>query len=146
MIRVIPVESFKEISEVYFHQSTSVSIMLVAVQLEPAPMVPAHVCIPDVSEVIVAPDTPPLPVTVVPREGSEPTTPELTVVADWTASPWVSDSTAEKALPAFVTEKSVSINAGTPAVTEPMFSPPIAPLVVVPEIVLLGVTLDPETE
>ena len=120
--------------------------MLVAVQLEPAPIVPPQVCIPEVKLVIVAPETPPDPVTVVPREGSEPTTPELTVAADWTASPWVSDSTAEKAEPAFVTLKSVSINAGTPAVTEPMFSPPIAPEVVVPEIVLLGVTFDPETE
>ena len=95
---------------------------------------------------MVPPVTPPDPVTVTPREGSEPTTPELTVVADWTASPWVSDSTAENALPAVVTVKSVSINAGTPAVTEPMFRPPIAPEVVVPEIVLLGVTFDPETE
>ena len=98
------------------------------------------------SEVIVPPVTPPDPVTVEPREGSEPTTPELTVVADWIASPWVSDSTAEKADPAVVTVKSVSIKAGTPAVTEPMFSPPMAPEVVVPEIVLLGVTFDPETE
>ena len=120
--------------------------MLVAVHELPAPIVPPQVWTPEVREVIVPPVTPPLPVTVEPSEGSEPTTPELTVVADWTASPWVSDSTAEKALPAFVTEKSVSINAGTPAVTEPMFSPPIAPEVVVPEIVLLGVTLDPETE
>jgi hypothetical protein len=99
-----------------------------------------------VSEVIVPPVTPPLPVTVDPRDGSDPTTPLLTVVADWIASPWVSDSTAENADPAVVTVKSVSINAGTPAVTEPIFSPPIAPDVVVPEIVLLGVTFDPETE
>ena len=115
-------------------------------QLEPAPIVPPHVCTPDVSEVMVPPVTPPEPVTVEPREGSEPTTPELTVVADWIASPWVRDSTAENAEPAVVTVKSVSINAGTPAVTEPMFRPPIAPEVVVPEIVLLGVTFDPETE
>ena len=57
-------------------------MMLVAVQLEPAPIVPPQVCIPEVREVIVPPVTPPLPVTVVPREGNEPTTPELTVVAD----------------------------------------------------------------
>jgi len=120
--------------------------MLVAVQLEPAPIVPPQVWTPEVSEVIVPPVTPPLPVTVDPRDGSDPTTPLLTVVADWIASPWVSDSTAENADPAVVTVKSVSINAGTPAVTEPMFSPPIAPEVVVPEIVLLGVTFDPETE
>ena len=95
---------------------------------------------------MVPPVTPPDPVTVEPREGSEPTTPELTVVADWTASPWVSDSTAENADPAVVTVKSVSIYAGTPAVIEPTFSPPIAPEVVVPEIVLLGVTFEPDTE
>ena len=121
-------------------------MMLVAVQLEPAPIVPPQVWTPLVKLVIVPPVTPPDPVTVEPREGSEPTTPLLTVVADWIASPWVKDSTAENALPAVVTVKSVSINAGTPAVTEPMFSPPIAPEVVVPEIVLLGVTFDPETE
>ena len=56
-------------------------------QLEPAPIVPPHVCTPDVSEVMVPPVTPPDPVTVTPREGSEPTTPLLTVVADWIASP-----------------------------------------------------------
>ena len=120
--------------------------MLVAVQLEPAPIVPEQVCTPEVRLVMVPPVTPPDPVTVEPSEGNEPTTPELTVVALWIASPWVSDSTAENALPAVVTVKSVSINAGTPAVTEPTFSPPIAPEVVVPEIVLLGVTFDPETE
>ena len=61
--------------------------MLVAVQLEPAPIVPEQVCTPEVRLVIVPPFTPPEPVTVEPREGSEPTTPELTVVADWIASP-----------------------------------------------------------
>ena len=56
--------------------------MLVAVQLEPAPIVPPQVGTPAVREVIVPPVTPPDPVTVEPREGSEPTTPLLTVVAD----------------------------------------------------------------
>jgi hypothetical protein len=50
-----------------------------------------------------------------------------------------------KAEPAVVTAKSVSIYAGTPEVIEPTFNPPMAPDVVVPEIVVLGVTLEPET-
>tara|TARA_Y100001963_G_scaffold55300_1_gene77376 strand:- start:68 stop:262 length:195 start_codon:yes stop_codon:yes gene_type:complete len=51
-----------------------------------------------------------------------------------------------KAEPAVVTAKSVSIKAGTPAVTEPMFNPPTAPEVVVPEIVVEGVILEPVAE
>ena len=54
----------------------------VAVQLEPAPIVPEQVCTPLVRLVIVPPVTPPDPVTVDPSDGSDPTTPELTVVAD----------------------------------------------------------------
>ena len=64
-------------------------MILVAVQVEPAPIVPPQVCTPEVKLVMVAPFTPPDPVTVEPSEGREPTTPELTVVADWIASPWV---------------------------------------------------------
>ena len=51
-----------------------------------------------------------------------------------------------KAEPAVVTAKSVSIKAGTPAVTEPMFNPPTAPEVVVPEIVVEGVIFEPVAE
>jgi hypothetical protein len=69
----------------------------------------------------------------------------VTVVALWTASPTVRLSVIEYAEPAVVIAKSVSTIAGTPAVTLSAVNPPIAPEVVVPETVVLGVTLLPVT-
>ena len=119
--------------------------MLVAVQLEPAPIVPAQVCTPLVRLVIVPPFTPPDPVTVEPSIGSEPTTPLLTDVAEGIASPAVKLSVAVNALPGVVTAKFVSTTAGTPAVKLVSVKLPMALAVVVPETVVLGVTLEPET-
>jgi hypothetical protein len=50
------------------------------------------------------PATPPDWVKVFPNIGNDPTTPEVTVVADGVASPSINDSEYEKASPEVVTE------------------------------------------
>ena len=69
--------------------------------------------------------------------------PDDGVIADGVASPTVSDSVNEKADPALVIALSVCIKAGTESVNDPTFNPPIAPEVVDPPEVTLGVILLP---
>jgi len=72
--------------------------------------------------------------------------PDDGVIADGVASPIVTASVSENALPAVVTALSVWIIAGTPAVKLPMFNPPIAPDVVDPPEVTEGVMFVPDIE
>ena len=67
--------------------------------------------------------------------------PDDGVTADGVASPIVTDSVRAKLDPAVVTALSVWIMAGTPAVKLPTFKPPIAPEVVDPPEVQMGLCL-----
>ena len=92
------------------------------------------------------PAVPPDPIVVCPPRCGKAAIPLLGVTADGVASPIVTDSVFAKAEPAVVTEVSVCIIAGTPAVSEPTFMPPIFPDVVVSPIVTEGVMFVPLNE
>ena len=89
------------------------------------------------------PAVPPDPIVVCPPNTGSAAIPELGVTVDGVASPIITDSVFEKAEPALVTEVSVCIIAGTPAVNEPTLIPPIFPDVVVSPTVTDGVILFP---
>ena len=116
-------------------------------QLEPDPNAPLQVWTPDDKEVI-APDprVPPLPTVVCPDKCGNAAIPLEGVTADGVASPIVTASVREKADPAVVIALSVCMRAGTPSVSEPRLSPPIAPEVVDPPLVTDGVILFPLKE
>ena len=116
-------------------------------QLEPDPNAPLQVWTPDDKEVIEPdPKVPPDPIVVCPPRCGNAAMPDDGVIADGVASPIVSVSVSENALPAVVTALSVWIIAGTPAVKLPMFNPPIAPEVVDPPLVTDGVMFVPDIE
>ena len=92
------------------------------------------------------PAVPPDPIVVCPPKCGKAAIPLLGVTADGVASPIVTDSVFAKADPLVVTEVSVCIIAGTPAVSEPTFMPPIFPDVVVSPIVTEGVMFVPLSE
>ena len=115
-----------------------------AIQLEPDPNAPEHVVTPDDKLVIAPlPRVPPLPTVVTPDKCGNAAIPLEGVTADGVASPIVTASVREKADPAVVIALSVWIRAGTPAVNDPTFNPPIAPDVLLPPDVTLGVILLP---
>ena len=72
--------------------------------------------------------------------------PDEGVIALGVASPIFIASVSENAEPAVVTDLSVCINAGTPAVKLPKFKPPICCAVVDPPEVTDGVMLLPDIE
>ena len=116
-------------------------------QLEPDPNAPLQVWTPDEREVIAPePRVPPLPIVVCPPKCGNAAIPDDGVTADGVASPIVTDSVRAKLDPAVVTALSVWIMAGTPAVKLPIFRPPIAPEVVDPPDVTLGVMFVPVIE
>ena len=116
-------------------------------QLEPDPNAPLQVWTPDDKEVI-APDprVPPLPTVVCPDKCGNAAIPDDGVIALGWESPIVTVSVNEKADPAVVIALSVCMRAGTPSVSEPRLSPPIAPEVVDPPLVTDGVMLLPDNE
>jgi hypothetical protein len=72
--------------------------------------------------------------------------PDDGVIALGVASPIFIASVSENADPAVVTDLSVCIRAGTPAVKLPIFKPPICCAVVDPPLVTEGVMLLPDIE
>ena len=116
-------------------------------QLEPDPNAPLQVCTPDDNEVMLPdPRVPPDPIVVCPPRCGNAAMPDDGVIALGVASPIVSVSVSENALPAVVTALSVCTIAGTPAVKEETLSPPIALDVVDPPEVTDGVMLLPDIE
>jgi len=90
------------------------------------------------------PAVPPLPIVVCPDRCGKAAIPALGVTVEGVASPINRLSVFENADPALVTEVSVEIIAGTPAVKLETFKPPIWPLVVEPPAVTDGVILLPD--
>ena len=116
-------------------------------QLEPDPNAPLQVWTPDDNEVIPPdPRVPPDPIVVCPPRCGSAAMPDDGVIALGVASPIVSVSVSENALPAVVTALSVCTIAGTPAVKLETLSPPIALDVVDPPEVTDGVMLLPDIE
>ena len=89
------------------------------------------------------PAVPPDPIVVCPPNTGKAAIPLEGVTVEGVASPIITDSVLENAEPALVTEVSVCIIAGTPAVNEPTFIPPIFPDVVLSPTVTDGVILFP---
>ncbi len=116
-------------------------------QLEPDPNAPLQVWTPDDKDVIEPdPRVPPDPIVVCPPRCGSAAMPDDGVIALGVASPIVSVSVNENALPAVVTALSVCTKAGTPAVKLATFNPPIALDVVDPPEVTDGVMLLPDIE
>ena len=123
-------------------------IVTVVCPIQLVPLDPAvQVCTPLLKLVMPRdPAVPPLPTVVWPDKWGNAAIPADGVTADGVASPIVTDSVTEKADPAVVIALSVWIKAGTPAVNDPTFNPPIAPEVVDPPEVTDGVILLPDNE
>ena len=103
-------------------------------QLEPDPNAPLQVWTP-LDKLVIAPDpnVPPDPIVVCPLRCGSAAIPLDGVIALGVASPIVTASVSENALPAVVTALSVCIRAGTPAVKLDKFNPPMALDVVDPD-------------